>query len=114
MFFFIGVGQSEFAVVDMVDMFCVLLPPGSGDELQGKEKSIKKYFFVIHYVNLGMKKGIMELVDLIIITKADGELLPEVRRLQAEWSSALRLMRRRSANWTPKVRLSFLRINYSL
>lgn len=45
----------------------------------------------------------MELVDLIIITKADGELMPEVRRLQTEWSSALRLMRRRSKNWSPKV-----------
>lgn len=45
----------------------------------------------------------MELVDLVIITKADGELLPEVRRLKTEWSSALRLMRRRSQNWTPKV-----------
>ncbi|CAF3397976.1 unnamed protein product [Rotaria sp. Silwood1] len=81
----VGVGQSEFAVVDMVDMFCVLLPPGSGDELQG------------------MKKGIMELVDLVIITKADGELMPEVRRLQTDWSSALRLMRRRSPYWKPRV-----------
>lgn len=81
----VGVGQSEFAVVDMVDMFCVLLPPGSGDELQG------------------MKKGIMELVDLIIVTKADGELMTEVRRLKTEWSSALRLMRRRSPNWKPTV-----------
>jgi LAO/AO transport system kinase len=51
-----------------------------------------------------MKKGIMELVDLIIVTKADGELMSEVRRLQSEWSSALRLMRRRSLNWTPKVK----------
>ena len=50
-----------------------------------------------------MKKGIMELVDLIIVTKADGDLMAEVRRLQTEWSSALRLMRRRSPNWTPKV-----------
>ncbi|CAF5175828.1 unnamed protein product, partial [Rotaria magnacalcarata] len=81
----VGVGQSEFAVVDMVDMFCVLIPPGSGDELQG------------------MKKGIMEVVDLVIITKADGDLLPEVRRLQSDWSSALRLMRRRSQHWSPKV-----------
>lgn len=48
----------------------------------------------------------MELVDLILITKADGQLLPEVRRIHSEWSSALRLMRRRSANWTPKVRFS--------
>lgn len=41
---FQGVGQSEFAVVDMVDMFCVLLPPGSGDELQGK-KNPGRFFF---------------------------------------------------------------------
>jgi LAO/AO transport system kinase len=54
-----------------------------------------------------MKKGIMELVDLIIVTKADGELMPEVRRLQTEWSSALRLMRRRSLNWKPKVKILF-------
>ncbi|CAF0837066.1 unnamed protein product [Didymodactylos carnosus] len=81
----VGVGQSEYAVADMVDMLCVLLPPGSGDEMQG------------------IKKGIMELVDLMIITKADGELLPEVRRLQTEYSSAMRLMRRRFHNWTPKV-----------
>jgi len=60
-----------------------------------------------------MKKGIMELVDLIIITKADGELLPEVRRLKTEWSSALRLMRRRSSNWAPKVNILFyLIINF--
>lgn len=54
---------------------------------------------------LGIKKGIMELVDLILITKADGELMAEVRRLQTEWSSALRLMRRRSSHWSPKVSL---------
>jgi len=47
MFSFIGVGQSEFAVVDMVDMFCVLLPPGSGDELQGKKKKTKYFFYFI-------------------------------------------------------------------
>ena len=49
----------------------------------------------------------MELVDLVLITKADGELMPEVRRLQTEWSSALRLMRRRSRNWSPKVILLY-------
>ncbi|CAF5100388.1 unnamed protein product, partial [Rotaria sp. Silwood1] len=52
-----------------------------------------------------MKKGIMELVDLVIITKADGELMPEVRRLQTDWSSALRLMRRRSPHWKPRVHI---------
>ncbi len=50
----------------------------------------------------------MELVDLIIVTKADGELMPEVLRLKTEWSSALRLMRRRSLNWRPKVIILFL------
>jgi putative protein kinase ArgK-like GTPase of G3E family len=43
-FYFIGVGQSEFAVVDMVDMFCVLLPPGSGDELQGHRNQQTQIF----------------------------------------------------------------------
>jgi LAO/AO transport system kinase len=61
------------------------------------------FLFRIYPGDLGMKKGIMELVDLIIVTKADGELMQEVRRLKTEWSSALRLMRRRSSNWSPKV-----------
>ena len=91
-------------MADMVDMFCVLLPPGSGDELQGEKRfvssnSLKRVFLS----RTGMKKGIMEMVDLILITKADGELMTEVHRLKTEWSSALRLMRRRSANWNPKV-----------
>jgi putative protein kinase ArgK-like GTPase of G3E family len=72
-----------------------------------KVQSSKNLSFIYSFY-LGMKKGIMELVDLVIITKADGELMPEVRRLQAEWSSALRLMRRRSLNWTPKVINHFL------
>jgi LAO/AO transport system kinase len=74
---------------------------------------IKQDISLIYSFNLGMKKGIMELVDLIIITKADGELIPEVRRLKTEWSSALRLMRRRSLNWAPKVNILFyLIINF--
>lgn len=100
-----GVGQSEFAVVDMVDMFCVLLPPGSGDELQGRTQNGHLQSADHVFSILGIKKGIMELVDLILITKADGELMAEVRRLQTEWSSALRLMRRRSSQWSPKVNL---------
>ena len=85
----------------MVDMFCVLLPPGSGDELQGR--TTRSFIITSLFSLSGIKKGIMELVELILITKADGELLTEVRRLQTEWSSALRLMRRRSAHWSPKV-----------
>jgi LAO/AO transport system kinase len=79
-----------------------------------KVKKRKQNISFISYFNLGLKKGIMELVDLIIITKADGELMPEVRRLQTEWLSAVRLMRRRSLNWTPKVNILFyLIINFN-
>ncbi|XP_055895436.1 methylmalonic aciduria type A homolog, mitochondrial-like [Biomphalaria glabrata] len=81
----VGVGQSEFAVADMVDMFCLLIPPAGGDELQG------------------IKKGIVEVADLVVITKSDGDLLPAARRIQTEYSSALRLMRSRSKAWRPKV-----------
>lgn len=56
----------------------------------------------------------MELVDLIIVTKADGDLMGEVRRLKTEWSSALRLMRRRSPTWSPKVISPFVSSSLSL
>ncbi|MCW5751628.1 MAG: methylmalonyl Co-A mutase-associated GTPase MeaB [Alphaproteobacteria bacterium] len=84
----VGVGQSETAVADMVDMFLLLLAPAGGDELQG------------------IKRGIMELADLIVVNKADGDLLAEARLAAAEFSSALRLMRPASAAWRPEVRLA--------
>lgn len=80
-----GVGQSEYKVADMVDMFCLLIPPAGGDELQG------------------IKRGIVEISDLVIVNKADGEFLPAARRIQAEYSSALRLIRPKSKFWRPKV-----------
>ncbi|KAF4011922.1 hypothetical protein G4228_003157 [Cervus hanglu yarkandensis] len=80
-----GVGQSEFAVADMVDMFILLLPPAGGDELQG------------------IKRGIVEMADLVAITKSDGDLIVPARRIQAEYVSALKLLRRRSGVWKPKV-----------
>ncbi|XP_029457351.1 methylmalonic aciduria type A protein, mitochondrial isoform X2 [Rhinatrema bivittatum] len=80
-----GVGQSEFAVADMVDMFVLLLPPAGGDELQG------------------IKRGIIEMADLVAVTKADGDLLVPARRLQAEYVSAMKLLRRRSKIWKPQV-----------
>ncbi|XP_038953510.1 methylmalonic aciduria type A protein, mitochondrial isoform X3 [Rattus norvegicus] len=87
----VGVGQSEFAVADMVDMFVLLLPPAGGDELQG------------------IKRGIIEMADLVVITKSDGDLVVPARRIQAEYVSALKLLRRRSEVWRPKVGLhSFL------
>lgn len=70
-------GQSEFAVADMVDMFLLLLPPAGGDELQG------------------IKRGIIEMADLVVIIKFDGDLVVPVRRIQAEYVSALKLLCRR-------------------
>ncbi|XP_078533013.1 methylmalonic aciduria type A protein, mitochondrial [Lissotriton helveticus] len=81
----VGVGQSEFAVADMVDMFVLLLPPAGGDELQG------------------IKRGIIEMADLVVITKADGDLLVPARKTQAEYLSAMKLLRKRSKLWKPEV-----------
>ncbi|XP_009099601.2 methylmalonic aciduria type A protein, mitochondrial isoform X2 [Serinus canaria] len=81
----VGVGQSEFAVADMVDMFILLLPPAGGDELQG------------------IKRGIIEMADLVAINKADGDLVVPARRIQAEYVSAMKLLRKRSKVWRPKV-----------
>lgn len=81
----VGVGQSETAVADMVDMFLLLLSPGGGDELQG------------------IKRGIMELADLVVVNKADGELEKAAKRAQGEYRAALHLMRPKSKHWTPRV-----------
>jgi LAO/AO transport system kinase len=67
----------------MVDMFLLLLSPGGGDELQG------------------IKRGIMELADLVIVNKADGDLEPAARRAQAEYRAALHIMRPKTPNWIP-------------
>ena len=83
----VGVGQSETAVADMVDMFLLLLAPGGGDDLQG------------------IKRGIMELADLIVINKADGDLLKPARIAQSDYHAALQLMRPRHAAWIPRVLL---------
>ena len=81
----VGVGQSETAVADMVDMFIVLLLPGGGDDLQG------------------IKRGVIELADLIIVNKADGDLEAAARRSAADYQHALRMLRSPTANWTPEV-----------
>ena len=88
----VGVGQSEFSVVDMVDLFTLLIPPGGGDELQG------------------LKRGIMEMSDLIIINKSDGDLIPAARRMQYEYMSALKYIRPKHTDWrTPVKRVSSLK-----
>lgn len=81
----VGVGQSEIEVADMVDMFMLLLLPASGDELQG------------------IKKGIVELADLVIVNKADGDLIAGAKRVQGDYKAALRMLHPSSANWQPKV-----------
>ncbi len=82
----VGVGQSETKVADMTDMFVLLQLPGGGDELQG------------------IKRGIMELADLILINKADDELQALAKRSAADYRSALGLLHPRSANWKVEVR----------
>jgi LAO/AO transport system kinase len=84
----VGVGQSETAVADMVDMFLLLLAPAGGDELQG------------------IKRGIVELADLMVVTKADGDLAPAAGRTQSEYQHALRLLRPAVPGWTPSVLLT--------
>ena len=84
----VGVGQSETAVAEMVDMFVLLLAPAGGDELQG------------------IKRGIVEMADLMVVTKADGDLLPAAGRTQSEYQHALRLLRPSAPGWTPSVMLS--------
>jgi LAO/AO transport system kinase len=84
----VGVGQSEAAVASMVDFFGVLLQPGAGDELQG------------------MKKGVLELADALVVNKADGELLPAAKRARVEYQHALDLLRPASPHWRPPVLLA--------
>lgn len=73
----VGVGQSETMVAGMSDLFLLLLAPAGGDELQG------------------VKRGIMEIADLILVNKADGDLKPAAMRTCADYAGALRLLRRR-------------------
>ncbi len=74
----VGVGQSETVVAEMTDLFVLLLAPAGGDELQG------------------VKRGIMEIADLILVNKADGALEAEATRTCADYAGALRLLRRRA------------------
>lgn len=81
----VGVGQSETAVSDMVDMFIVLLLPGGGDDLQG------------------IKRGVIELADLIVVNKADGDLKATAKRSASDYQHALRMLRSPTPGWTPEV-----------
>ncbi len=80
----VGVGQSETLVAGMVDCFLVLMLPGAGDELQG------------------IKKGILELADVIAVNKADGPNVPAAREAVRVYGSALHYSRAKRTSWQPK------------
>jgi LAO/AO transport system kinase len=77
----VGVGQSEVAVADMVDCFCLIVAPGAGDELHS------------------IKRGIIELADVVVVNKADNDLLPAARRAIADYRQAVHLLRPKHAGW---------------
>src|SRR5215211_3660806 len=81
----IGTGQSETMVADMTDFFLVLMLPGAGDELQG------------------LKKGVVEIADMIAINKADGDNVKRAKAAAAEYRAALHILTPRSPSWSPPV-----------
>lgn len=85
----VGVGQSEYAVRDLVDMFVLLVQPAGGDELQG------------------IKRGIIEIAEMIVVNKADGDLAPAAAHAQADYRSALSMLRPAANGWkTPVLQCS--------
>lgn len=83
----VGIGQSETAIADITDMFILLLSPGGGDTIQG------------------MKRGNIELADLLLVNKADGELLGAARQSATDYRHAMRQMQPRWKPWAPPVEL---------
>ena len=81
----VGVGQSEILVHDMTDLFLLLIQPGAGDELQG------------------IKKGIVEMADVIVVNKADGEKQMLAKQARAAYANAIHLLNKRSDEWVVKV-----------
>lgn len=83
----VGVGQSEIAVAGLVDFFMLLMLSGAGDELQG------------------IKRGIMEMADMLVINKAEGDNLPLAKRAAVNYRNALHLFPAHPGSWTPLVQL---------
>jgi len=81
----VGVGQSETMVASMVDLFLLLMLPNAGDELQG------------------IKKGVLELADLVVVNKSDGEQESLAKTAQAEYRKALHLLPSTKTTWTPQI-----------
>jgi LAO/AO transport system kinase len=92
----VGIGQSETTVADMTDFFLVLMLPGAGDELQG------------------IKKGVLEIADMIAVNKAEGEGRNRAVAAAGEYRAALHIMQAASPNWSPPVVLISGRENQGL
>jgi LAO/AO transport system kinase len=92
----VGVGQSETAVAGMVDVFVVLLLAGGGDELQG------------------IKKGIIEIADILVINKADGDNRKRAERTAADYQAAINMLTAAGSGWTPPVITASARDNRGL
>ena len=84
----VGLGQSEVEIQESVDMLVLMVPPGGGDELQG------------------VKKGIVEVADMLIVNKADGNLLQAARSTASQYRGAMTLLRPRTEGWTTPVLLT--------
>jgi LAO/AO transport system kinase len=91
----VGTGQNETEVASMVDFFVVCLQPGSGDELQG------------------LKRGMLELADALVVTKADGDTLEAAERTRAEYAHAVRLFRT-EGDWSPPLLVTSARTGRGL
>ena len=81
----VGVGQSQTEVFDMIDIFIVLLSPGAGDQLQG------------------IKRGIIEVADILVVNKSDGDLKSSSRNTVLDYKNALKLLKPRTENWSVPV-----------
>jgi LAO/AO transport system kinase len=81
----VGIGQSETTVADMVDFFLVLMLPGAGDELQG------------------IKKGVLEIADMIAVNKADGDGATRARAAASDYRAALHILAPKTPTWSPPV-----------
>lgn len=84
----VGVGQSEISVSEFTDFFLLLMLAGAGDELQG------------------IKRGIMEMADAVVITKADGENLEKAKAARAEYAQAMHLLEKPQSDWSPRTMIS--------
>lgn len=83
----VGLGQSEVELEQAVDLFCLLVSPGGGDDLQAS------------------KKGVMEAVDILLVSKADGDLLRTAKHTKADYGGSLSLIRKKSPLWSPRAQL---------